>query len=393
VADDRELRPAGVAVKICLVSPYDWVVPGGVNSHCARLREQFVSRGHEVRIVAPASKRINEPDVVVIGKRPVSMPASGSLARISLSLTLGAPIRQLLAAEQFDIVHVHEPFMPVLPILFLRYSDAVNVGTFHASRDKGPFFYTWGRRHLRRWFRRLEGKIAVSPAAANYVERYFPGYYNIIPNGVDIEHFAKPAPPFEEFQDGKLNILFVGRPEQRKGLDYMIEAFARVKAQRADTRLIVVGAGKFDRYERIVKAKRLRDVVFRGYSSYDDLPRYHQTSHVYCAPNTGFESQGIVLLEAMAAGLPVVASNIEGFAAVVTHGVEGLLALPGDADGLATALLELLDDPERRASMAEHGRTRAQEYGWPRISQQILSYYERLLHERKLAQPEPAQVG
>jgi len=382
-------------VKIALVSPYDWAVPGGVNSHCARLREQFVARGHGARIIAPASKRIDEPDVITIGKRPVSVPASGSLARISLSLTLGPPVRRVLAEEQFDIVHVHEPFMPVLPIHFLRYSEAVNVGTFHASREKGQFFYTWGRRHLRRWSRRLDGKIAVSPAAARFVEQYFPGYYNIIPNGVDIEHFATPLPPLEEFRDGKLNILFVGRPEKRKGLDHLLEAFAQVKAQRRETRLIVVGAGKFGRYQRKVSAKGLDDVVFRGYVSYDDLPRYHQAAHVFCAPNTGFESQGIVLLEAMAAGLPVVASNIEGFAAVVTHGVEGLLVLPGDADGLAGALLQLLGDPERRRQMAEQGRSRAQEFSWQRISQQVLSYYERLLHERKPAgvQREPARVG
>jgi phosphatidylinositol alpha-mannosyltransferase len=382
-------------VKICLVSPYDWSVPGGVNSHCARLREQFIARGHEVRIVAPSSKRVSEPDVVIIGKRPVSLPVSGSMARISLSLTLGEPVRKLLDGERFDIVHVHEPFMPVLPIHFLRYSDAVNVGTFHASREKPQFFYTWGRRHLRRWSRRLDGKIAVSPAAARFVEEYFPGYYNIIPNGVDVEYFSSPAAPLDEFRDGKLNILFLGRPEKRKGLDHLIDAFAIVKARRPDTRLIVVGAGKFGRYERSVRSRRLRDVAFRGYVPYADLPRYHQTADIFCAPNTGYESQGIVLLEAMAAGLPVVASNIEGFAAVVTHGVEGLLALPGDADGLASALLDLLDDASRRERMAAAGRARAQEYSWPRVAQQILSYYERLLHERRLAraQREPARAG
>lgn len=382
-------------MKIALVSPYDWAVPGGVNSHCARLREQFLGRGHRVRIIAPASRRVEGEDVVTIGTRPLSVPASGSLARISLSLTLGPPVRRLVAEEQFDIVHVHEPFMPVLPIHFLRYSQAVNVGTFHASREKGQFFYTWGRRHLRRWFRRLDGKIAVSSAAARFVEQYFPGYYNIIPNGVDVEHFSREAPPLEEYRDGKLNILFLGRPEKRKGLDHAIGAYARVKARRPDSRLIVVGAGKFDRYQRAVRSMRLADVVFRGYVPYDELPRYHHTADVFCAPAIGFESQGIVLLEAMAAGLPLVASNIEGYASVLTHGVEGLLVLPGDEEGLADALLELLSDADRRRRMAEQGRRRAQEFGWQRVSQQILSYYERLLHERALASShrEPARAG
>jgi phosphatidylinositol alpha-mannosyltransferase len=395
VTDDRQLHQAGAAVKVALVSPYDWAVPGGVNSHCARLREQFVARGHEVRIAAPSSRRIEEPDVVTIGKRPVSVPASGSLARISLSLTLGPPVRRLLAQEQFDIVHVHEPFMPVLPVQFLRLADCVRVGTFHASRDKSQFFYTWGRHHLRRWFRRLEGKIAVSQAAARFVEQYFPGYYNIIPNGVDVAHFAADVAPFPQYQDGKLNVLFLGRPEKRKGLDHLIPAFAEVKRRNRNARLIVVGAGKFDRYQRMARALRVSDIEFHSYAPYEALPRYHHSAHLFCAPNTGFESQGLVLLEAMAAGLPVVASNIEGFASVVTHGVEGLLVLPGDEAGLAEAILELLEDEPRRREMAEQARARAQEFSWERVSQQILSYYERLLHERALgvAQDEPARAG
>jgi phosphatidylinositol alpha-mannosyltransferase len=384
-------------MKIALVSPYDWAVPGGVNSHCAHLREQFVARGHKVRIVAPSSRKAVEPDLVTIGTRPVSLPVSGSVARISLSLTLAPAVRRVLAEEQFDIVHVHEPFMPVLPIHFLRYSEAVNVGTFHASRDKTQFFYVWGRRHLRRWFRRLDGKIAVSPAAARFVEGYFPGYYNIIPNGVDVERFSAEREPLPQYQDGKVNVLFVGRPEKRKGLEYLIRAFGRVKARHPDTRLLVVGAGRFERFERAVRSLGLPDVIFAGYVPYEELPRYHRTADVFCAPNTGFESQGIVLLEAMAAGLPIVASNIEGFAAVLTHGVEGLLALPGDEASLAEALLALVEDAERRREMGRQGRRRAQEFAWPRVSQQVLSYYERLLYERRLSgaprRREPAVAG
>jgi phosphatidylinositol alpha-mannosyltransferase len=383
-ADDREFCEAGAAVKIALVSPYDWTVPGGVNNHCAHLRGQFVGRGHEVRIVAPSSRETDEPDVITIGTRPVTLPVSGSVARISLSLTLGPPVRKLLAKERFDIVHVHEPFMPVLPIHVLRYSDAVNVGTFHASRGDGQFFYySWGKRHLRRWIRRLDGKIAVSPAAAGFVEKYFPGYYNIIPNGVDVARFAN-AEPLSEYQDGKLNILFVGRPEKRKGLDHLLPAYARVQAKRADTRLIVVGAGKFDRYRRMARSLKLKDVAFHSSVSHEELPRFHKSSHVFCAPNTGYESQGLVLLEAMAAGLPLVASNIEGFAAVLTHGVQGLLVLPGEERSLADAILQLLDDEDARARMGAEGRRRADEFSWDRVSQQILSYYERLLHERAM---------
>lgn len=372
-------------MKIALVSPYDWSVPGGVNSHCAHLHDAFAERGHEVRIAAPSSKEVEGEDVITIGKRPVTLPVSGSVARISLSLTLGPPVRKLLDKEQFDVVHVHEPLMPVLPIHFLRYSNAVNVGTFHASRPDDEFFYySWGKRHIRRWMRRLDGKIAVSTAASKFIERYIPGYYNIIPNGVDVERFAD-ATPLDDFNDGKLNILFVGRPEKRKGLDHLLAAFALVRKQRQNVRLIVVGGGKFDRYKRIARSLKLEDVEFRGFVSHEDLPRYHKASHIFCAPNTGFESQGIVLLEAMAAGLPIVASNIEGFASVLTHGVHGLLALPGDARALADALLQMLCDAPARKEMGAAGRVHADDYSWDRVSQQVLSYYERLLHERSLS--------
>ncbi len=381
-------------MKIALVSPYDWSVPGGVNSHCSHLRDQFVQAGHDVRIVAPTSRRGDDPGVITIGRRPVSLPVSGSLARISLSLTLGPPVRRVLAEEAFDVVHVHEPFMPVLPINFIRYSEAVNVGTFHATREKSYFFYNWGKRHLRRWFRRLDGKIAVSTAAAGFVEEYFPGYYNIIPNGVDVAKFSAETEPLKRYQDGKLNILFVGRPEKRKGLDYLLQAYAQVKAQIPDSRLIIVGAGKFGRYERTVRSRRLADVEFCGFVSDDELPRYYQTADVFCAPATGFESQGIVLLEAMAAGLPIVASNIEGYAAVFTHDVEGFLVLPTEVDALADALIDVLSSPSKRKKMAAQARRRAQAFAWPRVSQQVLSYYDRLLHERRVAEgQQPAQVS
>ncbi len=373
-------------MKIALVSPYDWDVSGGVNNHIRHLAENFVERGHEPHIVAPGSKpaRTGICPITTIG-RPIPLRFSGSIARITLSLRTAGKVKRVLEDTDFDIVHVHEPFMPQLPIQFLRYSMTVNVGTWHAARDSN-FAYVYGRRLIKRWQRKLDGKIAVSAAAVKHIEKYFPGYYNIIPNGVDVEHFEREIEPLREFSDGKRNVLFVGRPEKRKGLKYLIRAFVGVQRAIPDSRLIVVGAGQFGRYERAVRNARLRDVVFRSNVPFDQLPRYHHTAHVFCAPNTGFESQGIVLLEAMAAGLPIVASNIDGFAGVVTHGVEGLLVRPEDPQALADALVELLRDPARSAAMGRHGRERAQYFSWDRVSQQVLSYYERLIYERQLAE-------
>jgi phosphatidylinositol alpha-mannosyltransferase len=380
-------------MKIGLISPYDFAVPGGVNSHIQHLAENFEHLGHEVRIVAPCSQprslSLGE-NVICIG-RPIGVPASGSVARIALSLRLAPQVRRVLAAEDFDVVHIHEPFVPFLPVQFLRFSETTNVATFHAAKEGGGSrWYAYGRRVLRRWFRNLDGKIAVSLVAMRLVSRYFPGYYNIIPNGVDVAHFSAPAEPLPRYCDGKLNILFVGRLEKRKGVANLLRAYVRVKEEMPETRLIIVGPEtRLKRgYERTVREAGLEDVVFAGYALYKELPRYHRTAHVFCAPATGNESQGIVLLEAMAAGKPIVGSNIEGYAGVLTHGVEGLLVLPNDTEGLAEALLQLLRDPDLRQAMGEQGRQRAPEFSWERISQRVLSYYERLRYEKQ-SSPSP----
>ncbi len=372
-------------MKIGLVSPYDLAVPGGVNSHIHHLADNFTAMGHEVRLMAPSSDINNlRPDAIAIG-HPRNIPAGGSIARMSMSPRLARPIKRLLDEEAFDVVHVHEPLVSFLPVQFLRFSKAVNVGTFHAARESGARLYVYTRRLLKEAFHGLDGKIAVSQAASNLIQPHFPGYYNIIPNGVDIERFSKPSPPLAELDDGMLNILFLGRLEKRKGLSYLLRAFVQLKAAMPRTRLVIVG-GYDERqkraYQHWVDESGVKDVVFVGFVPLETLARYHHSSHIYCAPNTGNESQGIVLLEAMAAGLPVVASNIEGFAGVITHGVEGMLVRPKDSDALATALLEVAKDPDLRATMGAKGSERAQHFSWERVSQRVLSYYERLAYEK-----------
>lgn len=375
-------------LKIALVSPYDLSVPGGVNSHILPLAEQFRRAGHQVRVIGPASESGSlpaDPGLIVIG-RPFPVPASGSIARIALSLRLAGQVKSVLRSECFDVVHVHEPLMPFLPIQFLRFSDAVNVGTFHAAKEGGNRLYSYGRRLLRRWHRKLDGKIAVSPAAAALVSRYFHGYYNIIPNGVDVRQFGTPVEPLPRFSDGKRNILYLGRFEKRKGLSYLLRAFPAVKRELPDTRLIVAGDGRArPRFERYVRRAGLEDVVFTGYVPQDELSRYYYSADLYCSPATGNESAGVVLLEAMAAGRPIVASNIEGYASVVTHTVEGLLVRPKDAEALSHALVHLLADDGMREHMGERARLRAEQFSWERVSQRILSYYERLIYERQLS--------
>jgi phosphatidyl-myo-inositol alpha-mannosyltransferase len=368
-------------MKIGLVSPYDFSVPGGVNNHICHLADNYRCLGHTVRILAPASRRdaVQRDDLIVMGQRTIGLPAGGSVAHITLSLMLGPLVDRVLAREAFDIIHLHEPFVPLLPFQVLRRSKGLNVATFHAAKDQGRQWYAYFRPAISHWWPRIQGKIAVSPAALRMIEPYFEDHYEIIPNGVDYQRFATPVPPFPQFKDGKLNVLFLGRLEKRKGLPYLLQAYAQVKARLPESRLIIVGpdGGMLAGAEAFVRRQGLADVVFTGYVPEEDKPRYYRTADVFCAPNTGNESFGVILLEAMAAGTPVIASSIEGFAYVVAHEQEGLLVPPRDAAALADSLVQLLGDADRRREMGRRGQEKACQFAWDRVSQQVLAFYRR----------------
>jgi phosphatidylinositol alpha-mannosyltransferase len=368
-------------VKIALVSPYDYAYPGGVVVHICHLYEQFTKMGHKVKIITPCSSSRDIPfseDVIPIGK-PIPIYRRGTVARVALSPLLSRKVKATLKEEQFELIHLHEPLCPILPLLVLDHSKSANVGTFHAyhSSDMG---YMFGRFLLRRWFDKLHGRIAVSKPARDFVNGFFPASYDIIPNGIDLEQFSATVPPIEMFCDDKLNILFVGRYEKRKGLRHLLAAYKQVKEEVPNTRLIIVGPGNREHYEKLVNKVNLRDVVFAGYVSNEDLPSYYNSCHLFCAPATGEESFGIVLLEAMAAAKPIVASQIEGYASVLSHGVEGILVPPKDEQALAQALIRLLSDSSLRQEMGARGKQKVEEYSWQNIAQRLQQYYGRLLH-------------
>ena len=382
-------------MKIGLVSPYDFAYPGGVVNHISSLEHHFTKMGHEVKVIAPTSKAISAfgDRFILIGK-PRSIPASGSIVRTTLSLNLSPRIKGILDHENFDIIHLHEPLMPTLCTTVLRFSRSANIGTFHACYHKPKYTpgkpldgYNFGRPFitlfLKRRARKLNGKIAVSKPAMEFASKYFPGDYEIIPNGVDVERFSPDILPIADFCDGKVNILFVGRLEKRKGFNYLLEAYKQVKQEIPNSRLIVVGPGIRLRrkYEKQVMLEGIKDVVFVGYTSSDELPRFYKTADIFCAPATSWESFGIVLLEAMAVGKPVVASNIDGYASVVTHGVDGLLVPPKDEEMLAQVLVSLMRDESLRQQMGARGRSKAQDYSWEHIARRVLDYYTRVLSE------------
>jgi|Deesub1362B_J571_1020462.scaffolds.fasta_scaffold02815_5 phosphatidylinositol alpha-mannosyltransferase len=377
-------------MRIALVSPYDFSYPGGVTKHISCLEAEFRRRGHDVNIIAPCSEdggRLPEHLIKISGFiSPI--PFSGSVARISLSPRIYQRVKEVLKRGRFDVIHLHEPLAPALPLIILRHSsltpESILVGTFHAYRESGAG-YEYGKPILKRFINRLDGKIAVSKAARDYVASYFPGEYVIIPNGIDVERFGK-AEPLEGLIEGGPKILFVGRLEKRKGLKYLLRAFSLVKETLPKSKLIVVGAyDKDDKrpFIRYIRRHRLRGVRFVGYVSEEDLPRYYRTCDVFCAPSTGFESFGIVLLEAMAAGVPIVASDIAGYREVLKNGQEGFLVPPEDDIALADALIRLLKDPSLRKEMGRRGQEKANAYSWERVAGHILDYYQELRRKRE----------
>ncbi len=372
-------------MKIALVSPYDFAYPGGVVNHIMSLGSHLTQMGHEVKFIAPASSPITTlgDRFIHIGK-PRAIPVSGSVARVTISPRLSTRITEMLEKEKFDIVHLHEPLMPMLCTTVLRMSRTANVGTFHAFNGKGySIARPFGPILFKRWFSKLDGHVAVSKPAKKFVNKYFPADYNVIPNGIDTRHFSPNVAPIEELCDGKLNILFVGRLEKRKGADYLLKAYEQVKRDIPNSRLIIVGPGTRLRgkYEKQVKKHSLKDVVFVGYTNYEELPRYYKTADVFCAPATGWESFGIVLLEAMAVGKPIVASNIDGYASILTHGAEGLLVPPKDEKSLAQALTSLLNDEELRQKMGAKGILKAKEFDWENVARRVEALYSKVLNE------------
>lgn len=375
-------------MKIALVSPYDFSSPGGVVSHISCLEQQFTRLGHDVKIIAPASKAI-----YTLGNRfirigtPRPIPVSGSIARITLSLWLDHKIEEVFDREKFDICHLHEPLMPMLCTSVLRIKKAPMVGTFHASGGKPWYtmFTPLGKLYLNRWFSKLNGRIVVSPVAHEYINKFFPAEYQTIPNGVDTKHFNPKVKPMEGYDDGKVNILFVGRLEKRKGFNYLLEAYRLVKSKMPDCRLIQVGPGVrlLKGHKKYIEQYGIPDVNFTGYASYDDLARYYATADIVCFPNTGRESQGIVLLEAMATGKPIVASAIGGFLSVLTDGVEGFAVPPRDPEKLAEGILKLIKDKKLRQQMGQRGIEKAKQYDWSIIAARIIDIYKNVLKNTK----------
>jgi len=366
-------------MRVGLVSPYDFASPGGVTDHVRHLAVQLQRLGHDTRIFAPSSRADLDFDTERFYRigRPIAVPVNDSVARIGLSFHLSNRVAAIIDSERFDVLHFHEPLLPALPMTVLRMSTTANVGTFHAFARSNVGYY-YGRSLLKPYMRRLHRAIAVSEPARAFVSRYFPRFpIRVVPNGIDVDVFKPGLAPIRHLRDDFVNILFVGRLEKRKGLGDLLRAFRYVQERVPRTRLIIVGSGPLKgNVESYVTRHRVPNVVLAGYVPESVKPRYYASADIFCAPATGAESFGIVLLEAMASGLPVVATEVPGYMSVLVPGSDSVAVQPRRWRELGSALVFLARDRELRRRLGANAYERAQRYAWDVVASEIVDLYQ-----------------
>jgi phosphatidylinositol alpha-mannosyltransferase len=354
-------------VRIGLTCPYSWETPGGVQAHVRDLAETLVAMGHEVDVAAPADEDAELPPYVTSMGRALPVPYNGSVARLAFGPVTATRVRKWLRAGEFDVLHVQEPFAPSVSVLALWAARGPVVATFHASVERSRALLA-AKMGLQAALEKINARIAVSPAARKYVVEHLGGTVVLIPNGVSVARFAT-AEPLPGWPGEGGTVGFLGRiDEPRKGLQVLVEAAAALP----DVRLLVAGPGDEPDLPDALRGR----VTFLGQVSEADKARFFHSVDLFCAPNTGGESFGIVLIESMAAGAPIVASDLDAFRRVLDEGDAGELVPVDDAAALAAALKDLLGDPARRRAIAKRGSALVRRYDWPAIAEAVVAVYE-----------------
>ncbi len=371
-------------MKILFVSDIFYPHTGGISEHILNLWKNFNKMGHTAKILAPSYGK-NYPYVderIIRMGRAIKFPKNRSFSVLSFGITLPWQVRHFLNTEKFDVIHLHGAIAPTLPYLALKYSNAKNFVTFHSAYEESFGYVLW-EPVLEQYFRRIDGMIAVSTVARDCMIRYFPiSECKIIPNGIDTERFRPDVPQVEELKKYSPKILFVGRFEPRKGLKYLLMAFPNIVKEFPEAKLVVVGEGFLEHYyRRYIEEHIKNNVIFVGFVKPEDLPRYYASCDIYCSPATGAESFGIVLLEAMASGKPIVASDIPGYRTILTSGVEGLLFEPMNSEALAKNIIYLLKRPELMKKFGDAGKEKSKKYDWKIVTKQVLDFYTEVCHK------------
>lgn len=361
-------------MRIGMVCPYSFDVPGGVQSHVLQLAEVMRVRGHEVSVLAPSSPHVELPDYVVSGGKAVPIPYNGSVARLRFGPATHRKVKRWLTDGAFDVLHLHEPNAPSLSMLALQAAEGPIVATFHTSTTKSLTLSVF-QGILRPYHEKIVGRIAVSDLARRWQMEALGSDAVQIPNGVDVASFAE-APLLDGYPRPGKSVLFLGRyDEPRKGMSVLITALPALVERFGDIEILIVGRG--DEEKLCVEAGALAGHLrFLGQASDAEKASAMRSVDAYCAPNTGGESFGIVLVEAMAAGTAVVASDLDAFRRVLEDGKAGRLVAVDDADALAAGLIEVLEDDAARERYIEAAGAAVRRYDWSVVADQILRVYE-----------------
>jgi phosphatidylinositol alpha-mannosyltransferase len=360
-------------LRIGICAPYDLGRDGGVNSHIRAQARALRELGHDVCVFGASSAPLGGGELAV--SACVSLVIGGTETGIGVDPRSWRRVAELFRTARFDVLHMHEPLMPLVPWVALVQSAAPVVATFHTHREGGHRWYGPYRRLLAPLMRRIRTRLTVSDAARRTVARAFPGDYEVVPNGIDVDRFRQAAGRPPSVPHSLRPVLFVGRLEPRKGVDRLIRAMSLVQAHASDARLVIVGDGP-DRASLEATARDAGvEVTFAGRVSDDELPAYYRAAEIVCSPALGDESFGIVLLEAMAAGRPIVATRIEGYAELLTGSGSARLVDVDDPPALAREIISLLADPELRRSLGARGAVFVRDYDWAAIARRLESIY------------------
>ena len=361
-------------MRIGMVCPYSFDVHGGVQAHVLQLAEVMRERGHEVSVLAPSSPHVKLPDYVVSGGKAVPIPYNGSVARLRFGPATHRMVKRWIAAGDFDVLHLHEPNAPSLSVLALMVAEGPIVATFHTSTTKS-LALSFFQGILRPWNEKIVGRIAVSDLARRWQIEALGSDAVQIPNGVDVDSFAT-APPLPGYPRPGKTVLFLGRfDEPRKGMEVLLGSLPALVQRFPELEILIVGRGDEDDL-REEAGDLARHLHFLGQVDDAEKASALRSADVYCAPNTGGESFGIVLVEAMAAGTAVVASNLDAFRRVLVDGEAGLLVPVEDSAALAGALIAVLGDAELRARYVKAATAAVQQYDWSVVADEILRVYE-----------------
>lgn len=362
-------------MRVGLVCPYAWDVPGGVMAHVEDLRVALERLGHEVQVLAPAEDEQNLPDYVTFAGKPVAVPFNGSVARVVFGPGPVARARRWVRDGDFDVIHCHEPAGPSLSLLTIWASTGPIVATWHIAMPSQRAIGV-AAPMVQGALEKVRARIAVSEYARRTSVEYTGGDAVLIPNGVDCSKYTE-SEPLPGHARGAANLLFLGRiDEPRKGLAILLEALPSIAEAHPNVHLLVAGPGDVDEVRDGLDPRIADRVEFLGMVSEEDKVRAYHSADIYVAPNTGGESFGIVLLEAMASGAPVLASNIDAFQRVCDEGRAGVHFRNEDAADLSRVCIDLLADPGERARLTEGGLRRSKEFDWATVAKKVVHVYE-----------------